>query len=121
MNADRLAAAHRELIYLALLCQSRSTAPLRSELERLLHFHSWQSEDHRAVFEALAGWRTEPEFIRAELPARLTRLGFPDIDTDCYFVPAEASLETALRWLRDERTAAAGRTQFAQDRAAHSE
>jgi hypothetical protein len=120
MNADRLAAAHRELIYLALMCQSRSTEPLRSELERLLHFHSWQSEDHRAVFEALAGWRAEPEFIRAKLPARLTRLGFPDIDTDCYFVPAEASLETALQWLRDEHATAA-RMLLAQDRAAHSE
>ena len=105
MNADRATSASRERIYLALLCQSRLAEPLRAELESLLCHHSWKSEDHRAVFEALAGWRAEPEAIRVGLAARLTRLGFPDTEIEEYFAPAGVSLKTALGWLRHERAA----------------
>jgi hypothetical protein len=92
----------RERAYLALLCQGSLNEALRLELETSLSRHSWQSHDHRAVFEALAGWRAEPDTIRSGLPARLTRLGFPDTDTDEYFAPAGVSIETALEWLREE-------------------
>ncbi|MGA8073994.1 MAG: hypothetical protein WB995_10985 [Candidatus Acidiferrales bacterium] len=105
MNADRATSASRERIYLALLCQSRLAEPLRAELESLLCRHSWKSEDHRVVFEALAGWSTEPEAIRAGLAARLTRLGFPDTEIEEYFAPAGVRLKTALGWLRHERAA----------------
>ena len=105
MTARRSTPAGRERIYLALLCQSRLAEPLRAEFESLLGRYSWKSEDHRAVFEALAGWRCEPEAIRAGLAARLTRLGFPDIEIAEYFEPAGLSLETALGWLRQELTA----------------
>ncbi len=105
MNADRATSASRERIYLALLCQSGLAEPLRAELESLLCRHSWKSEDHRVVFEALAGWRAEPEAIRVELAVRLTRIGFPDTEIEECFAPAGVSLETALGWLRHERAA----------------
>lgn len=92
----------RERAYLALFCQGLLNGALRVELESSLSRHCWQSHDHRAVFEALAGWRAEPEALRSGLPARLTRLGFPDTDIDEYFVPAGVSIETALEWLRCE-------------------
>jgi hypothetical protein len=93
----------RERAYLALFCQGLLNEALRVELEAFLSHHCWQSHDHRTVFEALSRWRAEPEAIRATLPARLTRLGFPDIEIDEYFAPAGVSIETALEWLREER------------------
>jgi hypothetical protein len=92
----------RERAYLGLLCQGSLNEALRVELEASLSRHSWQSHDHRAVFDALAGWRAGADAIRAGLPARLTRLGFPDTDIDEYFAPAGVSVETALEWLREE-------------------
>jgi hypothetical protein len=103
MISRRAQAGDRERAYLALICEGSLDEALRAELEASLSRHSWQSHDHRAVFEALAGWRAEPDAIRAGLPARLTRLGFPDTDIDDYFAPAGVSIETALAWLRGER------------------
>jgi len=120
MNSDRATSASRERIYLALLCQSRLAEPLRAGLESLLCRHSWKSEDHRAVFDALASWRAEPEVIRVELAARLTRLGFPDTEIEEYFAPAGVSLETALGWLRNELAAGPERVLPALNRAAKS-
>jgi hypothetical protein len=120
MNADRATSASVERIYLALLCQSRLAEPLRAELESLLSCHSWHSEDHRVVFEALASWRAEPEVIRVELPARLTRLGFPDTEIEEYFAPAGVALDTALGWLRHESASEPERTLPALNRAAKS-
>jgi hypothetical protein len=102
MSLRRAQVDDREGAYLALFCQSSLNDALRLELERSLSRHSWKSHDHRAVFEALVGWRAEPDAIRSGLPARLTRLGFPDTDIDEYFAPAGVSIETALEWLREE-------------------
>jgi hypothetical protein len=102
MTSLRAHPEDRERMYLALLCQGLLSDGPRAELEDLLAHHSWESADHRAVFEALAGWYAVPGAIRAGLPARLTRLGFPDTDIEAYFAPAEVSVETALGWLRAE-------------------
>lgn len=120
MNSDRPTSASRERLYLALLCQSRLAEPLRAELVSLLSRHFWSSEDHRVVFEALAGWRAGPEVVRLELAARLTRLGFPDTEIEEYFAPAGVSLETALDWLRNELAAGPERALPALNRAAKS-
>ena len=100
MNRD--ASEDRERIYLALLCQRLLGESVRAEFQALLVRHSWQSHDHRAVFEALAGWQAGPDAIHADLPSRLTRLGFPDTDIDRYFAPVEVPAETAFAWLRAE-------------------
>lgn len=107
MTADRATSekperVKREEIYLALLCQFPLAEPRRDELAYLLSRYSWQSQDHRAVYEALAGCRATPEAIRANLAAQLTRLGFPDTEIEEYFAPVEVSPESALAWLRDE-------------------
>jgi hypothetical protein len=91
----------RERTYLALICQGLLDEALRAEIEDLLARHSWESDDHRDVFQVLRWWRAEPDAIRGGLPARLTRLGFPDTDIGEYFVPPGVSVETALGWLRD--------------------
>ena len=108
----------REKTCLALLCQISGAAQQRRELELLLADYRWQSPDHRTIFDALAGWRATPEAIRAGLPARLTRLGFPDIEIEEYFAPieppVEAALEAALAWLRKEVAASAEKGQSAE-------
>jgi len=96
MISRRAQLEERERAYLALLCQSVLNEALRVELEVFLSRHCWQSHDHRAVFEAMAGWRAAADVIRAGLPARLTLLGFPDTDIDEYFAPPGVSIETAL-------------------------
>jgi hypothetical protein len=102
MNSSRDTCEDRERIYLALTCQGLVSETLRAELHALLVRYSWKSHDHRAVFDALAGWRAEPKAMRADLPSRLTRLGFPDTDIDEYFAPIGVTAETALGWLRAE-------------------
>ena len=76
----------------------------RAEFESLLASRSWISHDHRAVSEALSGWRAEPGAIRSELPARLTRLGFPDTSIEEYFTPPGVAIERVLDWLHSERS-----------------
>ena len=89
-----------ERALLASLCQSVQDDPLRSQILQLLQLYNWQSGDHRAVYDAIAGWTAEPAEIRSGIAARLTRIGFPDIDVAPYFEPA-ANLRGALEWLRE--------------------
>jgi|SRR5271154_1364179 hypothetical protein len=120
MISRRAQLEERERAYLALLCQSVLNEALRVELEVFLSRHCWQSHDHRAVFEAMAGWRAAADVIRAGLPARLTLLGFPDTDIDEYFAPPGVSIETALEWLREERSRleSTGEPAYSTERAA---
>ena len=89
-----------ERALLASLCQSVQDDPLRSQILQLLQLYNWQSGDHRAVYDAIAGWTAEPAEIRSGIAARLTRMGFPDIDVAPYFEPA-ANFRGALEWLRE--------------------
>jgi len=109
MNSSRDTCEDRERIYLALICQGLLGDSLRAEWQALLGRHLWKSHDHRAVFDALAGWRAGPVEMRADLPSRLTRLGFPDTDIDEYFAPVGVTAETALGWLRAEIPTGLGR------------
>jgi hypothetical protein len=105
MNLVRADSEDYDRVYLALLCQCPAREPRRAELEALLARHSWRSADHRVVFEALSGWRADPKAIRNGLAARITRLGFPDMEIEPYFAPITEPLETALYRLREELAA----------------
>lgn len=102
MNSRHATSERRERIFLAFLCQGLLSAAQRAEFEARLAARSWISHDHRAVFEALSSWRAEPIDIRNGLPARLTRLGFPDVAVEDYFIPPGVAIDTALGWLRSE-------------------
>jgi DnaB helicase-like protein len=71
-----------ERLLLAGLC-----APLdrktRTEILDCLAAHTFASADHGIIFQALAKLPdATSEYIRETLYARLTRLGFPDIDLE---------------------------------------
>ena len=48
--------------------------------------HVWRDAEHRVVYEAVRriGF-LPPDVRRRELPAEVTRLGFPDLDCSGYF------------------------------------
>jgi hypothetical protein len=93
-------ALEMERTLLAALCLSRQDETIRSQILQVLRIYNWKSGDHRAVYDALSGWTVEREEIRSALPARLTRMGFPDIDIATYFEPP-ANLPAAIEWLRE--------------------
>jgi hypothetical protein len=87
-----------ERALLATLCLRPSTDPGRVRLLHLLTRYRWQYGDHRAVYDSLAHWNAEPREIRQDLAARLTRLGFPDVDIAPFFEPS-ADTGAAFDWL----------------------
>src|ERR1700733_4122045 len=98
-NNENRDAFEMERTLLASLCLSRQDEMIRSQILQFLRVYHWESGDHRAVYDALSGWTVEPAEIRSGLPARLTLMGFPDIDIAPYFEPP-ANLTDALEWLR---------------------
>ncbi len=56
---------------------------------RDLSNHVWQDAEHRVVFEAIQRLSSsDPQLLREQLPAQTTRMGFPDVSWENYFVPA---------------------------------
>jgi len=81
-EADRhLPATEIEGLLLAALCGSSLDRRGRDEIIERLATHTFASPDHEAIFRTLAKIpRAAAEHIRETISARLTRLGFPDID-----------------------------------------
>ena len=86
----------------AVLCQLPRQDATRIELLRLLPTYRWHSSDCRVIYEALANWPAEASEIRAALPARITRLGFPDTEIEFCFEVSLLSPVAALASLRAE-------------------
>ncbi len=79
-----------ERLALRALCQAPRGSPVREAARAALENHLWSDVAAEAVFKALMSvpqGRDDPETIRRELPARVTRLGFPDFEFDELFVP----------------------------------
>ncbi len=80
------------------MCQGTPQGSVRESARRILRAYRWREPLHRLIFEVLLNLPTEiPELVRTELPARLTRKGFPDLDTADLFEPSELSKEEAER------------------------
>lgn len=71
---------------LAALCSPALDVQMRAKILDSLSTYEFAYPDHNVIFRALAKMpRATPEHIRETLSARLTRLGFPDIDVDPIF------------------------------------
>jgi hypothetical protein len=58
--------------------------------------YRWFDPDHKVVYAALRAIKSrDPETRRDELPAQVTRMGFPDVDWKPYFEP-DNQLESHL-------------------------
>jgi hypothetical protein len=71
----------------------------RATILAQLRAHRWQDPEHRVVFEALTALpgRQSTE-LREQLPGQATRMGFPDVNWDHYFVTRDdhAAIETLV-------------------------
>lgn len=48
--------------------------------------HEWRDPEHKVIYDALGAIRsTNSKTRRGELPAQVTRMGFPDVDFGKYF------------------------------------
>ena len=83
------------------LCQGTPQGSVRATARDLLRTYRWGEPLHHVMFEVILGIPTEvPEVIRTQLPARLTRRGFPDVDIEDLFKPHGLSKEEAERLIR---------------------
>jgi hypothetical protein len=75
---------------LCALCIRASANARRETVMRELSNHVWQDAEHRVVFEAIQRLSSsDPKLLQEQLPAQATRMGFPDVDWENYFKPAD--------------------------------
>ena len=85
--AKRVLELERET--LCALCIRASANARRETSMRDLSNHVWQDAEHRIVFEAIQRLSSsDPQLLREQLPAQTTRMGFPDVNWENYFMPA---------------------------------
>jgi hypothetical protein len=96
---EHLPGAEIERRLLAALCASALDRQTRAQVLERLSAHTFANRDHEIIFQALAKMPpATAEHIRETLSARLTRLGFPDIDVEpiCEFSPPPPDTIRAL-------------------------
>lgn len=83
---EHLPSAEIERRLLAALCATTVGPDMRAQILDRLRTHKFANRDHEIIFQALAKMPpATAEHIRETLSARLTRLGFPDIDVEPIF------------------------------------
>jgi hypothetical protein len=86
---------------LAALCAPSLDSPLRAKILERLAAHDFANPDHEMIFRALLQMpHASAGHIRETLNARLTRLGFPDIDVEPIFELAPPSAREISALLR---------------------
>lgn len=86
-----------EVFMLRLLCAGTLHCAVREKLLPLLSRYPWNSTLHRAIFRAIVAIPSDdPILLRQLLPAKLTRMGFPDVEWEELFVPVSMSGDAAM-------------------------
>jgi hypothetical protein len=107
-EAGSLQILHCELAVLRALCVPSHTSLRREAITRQLSMYVWLNNEHRVVFEAIARLcSSNPSLLREQLPAQATRMGFPDVSWENYFVPQP---ENDIEALAGELTSTSART-----------
>lgn len=87
------------------LCQGTPQGSVRELGKLILKDYRWREPLHQVVFNVLIDMPTDvPDVIHNQLPARLTRKGFPDVATEDLFQPhslSKAEAERLMKLLRD--------------------
>jgi hypothetical protein len=90
---------------LRFLCQGSGEGDLNHKVRMALRSYRWQDPLHQVIFQILCDLPAEsPALIREQLPARLTRHGFPDVAWEAFFEPpglAQKEVERLVRYLVD--------------------
>lgn len=87
---------------LAILCQSGGQGAVRGQARQLLANYRWSDAAHQVLFEIVMTFPTSScQALRDQLPARLTRRGFPDFDFQGLFNVSILSPSNAEEWMRE--------------------
>jgi hypothetical protein len=83
---------------LRFLCQGSGGGSLDGEVKAALRPYRWRERLHEVMFQILCELPADlPSLVREQLPARLTRHGFPDVAWESYFVPQDLAEEEVRR------------------------
>ncbi|HXX21458.1 MAG TPA: hypothetical protein VEJ46_18825 [Candidatus Acidoferrum sp.] len=94
---------HIEIAILRALCSRTATESARRSALRDLAGYRWLEADHAVIYEAIVRAGVRGANWREDLPARTTRMGFPDLDWTIYLEPKrgnEQPLEKLVRKLK---------------------
>ena len=81
-----------ELRVLQVICQGALLGETEEAARELFGPYKWQDPIHSLIFNSWLSLRdVSQETFREQLPAMLTRHGFPDVDLEPYFRQPEAS------------------------------
>ncbi|HLW79919.1 MAG TPA: hypothetical protein VKU44_10015, partial [Terriglobia bacterium] len=73
---------------LQVLCQGTPPGSVRAAARASLRDYRWCDPVHQVIFEIILSLPVDSaELTRNQLPARLTRRGFPDVEIDDLFRP----------------------------------
>ena len=88
MSSDSETTIELELAVLRALCtQADEAIAAREKLVDELKRYRWEHADHRVIYDALIKTSAaDTETLRRELPAAVTRMGFPDIRWERFFL-----------------------------------
>lgn len=90
-----------EKLVIAALCAGVSDGLVRDSLLPMFRDYSWQFPMHQVIFSALDSIpSSDPAILRQMLPAKLTRLGFPDVEWEEFFTPLSISSDEILALAR---------------------
>ncbi len=92
---------------LKVLCQGTAEGPAREFMREHLRNYRWHEPAHQIIFQALLAIPSKSvEMICAELPAQLTRMGFPDLEWERLFegeLLSKSEAEDLVRRIRETR------------------
>ncbi|HMD98361.1 MAG TPA: hypothetical protein VKM93_13650 [Terriglobia bacterium] len=92
----------RERLVLSALCQGTPQGPVKESARGILAHYRWREPLHQIVYHVLLAMPFDsPELARQQLPARLTRAGFPDVEVDDLFRPHSLSQAAAEELMHD--------------------
>jgi hypothetical protein len=87
------------------LCQGTPDGSVRETSRMVLRGYRWRELMHQVIFDVVLSIPSDtPEVIQSQLPARLTRRGFPDVDIDDLFKPhgmSKKHAEELMQFLHD--------------------
>lgn len=103
--------AELEANLLRFLCDAQSDVAARRRVLSIVKDHTWNTPDSAVFFECIRDlFERDPKNILANLPAQLTRRGFPDMPYEILAAPAvlnftsgAAIAETLIRLDKPEK------------------
>jgi hypothetical protein len=99
-----------ELALLRALCASAEVCASRDQIASAIPGYKWRDSEHAIVYEALCKVpNRDKRPLSEQLPVIATRMGFPDVEWEAYFVPPAVPNPEILELLRMLASTAAHR------------